>query len=220
MTVAWRQARRLAALCGCLVLAGCVSVPERTPAATLSGPAHADALAAQAAREQALAATPDWTLEGRVAIARGKDGGSGRIEWRQQGDRYAVSLGAPVTRQSWRLSGDAAGARLEGIEGGPREGPDASLLLLEATRLEVPVAALASWVRGARADTGRFGPAEAGFDAGGRLVRLVQGGWTIDYLAWAPPAGDAPALPSRLAAERGDARVRLVIDAWGVAPAP
>jgi outer membrane lipoprotein LolB len=220
MTVAWREARRLAVLCGCLVLAGCVSVPERTPAAVLSGPAREAALAAQSAREEVLAATPAWSLEGRVAIARGTEGGNGRIDWQQQGDRFVVSLSAPVTRQSWRLIGDHARARLEGVEGGPREGVDASQLLLEATRLEVPVAALASWVRGARADSARFGPAEAGFDADGRLVRLEQAGWTIDYMDWAPAEGARPVLPQRLAAERGDARVRLVVDAWETAPAP
>lgn len=220
MTPTLWQARRLAVLAGLLALAGCVSVPQPTPAAVLSAPAQAAALADQSAREQALQAAPTWSLAGRVAIARGEEGGSGRIEWQQQGDRYAVSLSAPVTRQSWRLAGDAGSARLEGIEGGTREGPDAARLLLEATRLEVPVAALASWLRGARADAARFGPAELGFDADGRLVRLVQGGWTVDYASWGAPTAGLPALPVRVLAERGDARVRLVVDAWDAAASP
>jgi outer membrane lipoprotein LolB len=127
-----------------------------------------------------------------------------------------------VTRQSWRLTGGDGPARLEGLEGGTREGPDGSALLLEASGLEVPVAALASWVRGARADEARFGPAELAFAADHRPARLLQAGWVIDYLAWEEP-GDAHGgvlLPLRVDARRGDARVRLVVDAWSVPEPP
>src|SRR5690606_41495821 len=69
------------------------------------------------------------------------------------------SLAAPVTRQSWRLSVDAGGARLEGMEGGTRTGPDGQQLLLEATGLDVPVGALGAWLRGLPADEAEHGPA-------------------------------------------------------------
>ena len=64
----------------------------------------------QAQREAALAMRPDWSLQGRVALSNGRDGGSGRIDWQQQGGHYSVALSAPITRQSWRLSGDALAA--------------------------------------------------------------------------------------------------------------
>lgn len=210
-----RDRRLLAAAACALVLAGCASQPLRTPVAVLSAAERAAAEAGQAGREAALARHPRWSLQGRAAITRGDKGGSGRIDWRQDDDRYTLALSAPVTRQSWRLVGDGGGARIEGLQGGPREGQDAAQLLLEATGLEVPVAALSSWARGARADADGFGPAQLQFDVQGRLARLVQGGWTIDYLAWLPVAGDGPALPTRLNARRGDAEVRLIVDAWG-----
>lgn len=203
-----------------LALAACVSQPLRAPIAALPAGERTLAEAAQVRREAALSRQPSWTLQGRVAISRGDNGGSGRIDWRQEGDRYALALSAPVTRQSWRLTGDGAGARIEGLDGGPREGPDAAQLLLVATGLEVPVAALASWARGARAQEALFGPAQLHFDARRRLVRLQQGGWTIDYVTWAPAAQDPPGLPLRLNAERGDARVRLIVDAWGGSDTP
>jgi outer membrane lipoprotein LolB len=198
-----------------LLLAACVSQPVRAPVAMLPAAERAQAEAAQAAREAVLAGQPAWTLAGRAAISRGDKGGSGRIDWRQDGDAYRLSLSAPVTRQSWQLSGDATQARIEGLEGGPREGPDASELLLAATGLEVPVEALASWARGARADEARFGTARLEFDARRRLARLVQAGWTIDYVAWQPDGARPVVLPTRLDAGRGDARVRLIVDAWG-----
>jgi outer membrane lipoprotein LolB len=66
------------------------------------------------------------------------------------------------------------------------------------------------------------GPAAMAFGADGRLATMEQGGWRIAYADWRLPAADpqAPAtvpvaLPHRIEATRGQARVRLVVDAWG-----
>ncbi len=169
---------------------------------------------AQSRRENALRRQTDWSLAGRVAISNGRKGGSGRIDWQQRGDAYAVSLSAPVTRQSWRLSGDARGARLEGVEGGAREGSDAARLLFEATGWEIPVTALGDWVRGLSAAS--LPPAEMRFDAQGRLSRLEQDGWAIDY-RWPETPSAEPALPQRVDAVKGEAKVKLIIDEWASA---
>jgi outer membrane lipoprotein LolB len=205
------------AACGVL-LAACAVQPVRTPAPVTGDPGQH-----QAWRESMLAARTQWSLQGRVAVSNGRDGGSGRIDWRQHGARYEVALSAPVTRQSWRLSGEPGTARLEGIEGGPRSGSDATALLLEATRWEIPVAALASWVRGARASVAQYGAANPRYGPDGRLAQLAQAGWTIDYADWrpvAPAASAAPLLelPHRLNATRGQATVRLIVDEWGEGP--
>lgn len=207
---------RAVAIAGAMLLAACAVQPVRTPVTGDPGQ-H------QAWRESMLAARTEWSLQGRVAVSNGRDGGSGRIDWRQRGARYEVALGAPVTRQSWRLSGEPGVARLEGIEGGPRTGSDATALLLEATRWEIPVEALASWVRGARAAAARHGPASMRYGADGRLAQLVQAGWSIDYSDWRPvptaaASGPVLELPHRLNAARGEATVRLIVDQWDEGP--
>lgn len=219
-----RLAARLACLLAAAALAGCVSQPMRAPdAVTLSGPALAAAMARLEAREALVAASGPLAFSGRVALSNGSDGGSGRLEWWQAGASYQVVLRAPVTRQGWSLSADAGGARIDGLEGGPRLGPDPDWLLLEATGMEVPVGALAAWAAGTRADEAAHGPARLEFTADGRLARIRQAGWTVDYVSW-HPAESAPAagpLPRRVDAGRGDARVRLVVDDWTLgAPAP
>jgi len=201
--------RAAGALFACvLLLAGCAGQPLR------ESPLHAGSageLHAQATRVAALEAHPHWSLQGRIAISNGRNGGSGRIEWAQDGARFAVSLSAPITRQSWRLSGDATSARLEGLDGGPREASDAEQLLRDATGWIIPVGALSSWLRGMAA----AGPAATlRFGNDGRLARVEQGGWTIDYAGWQPQAGFGVDLPQRLTATRDDAKVRLVIDSW------
>jgi len=192
-----------------IFLAACTSQPIKQLPPLDPGVAAAK----QAQREAELVPLDAWSLQGRVALSNGRDGGSGRIDWRQHGVRYEVALSAPVTRQSWRLSGDAGSAQLEGLEGGTRSGTDATSLLLEATRWEIPVTALSSWARGLRADDGQ-GVATIRYGNDGRLARIEQGGWVIDYSDWRVSAIPGIELPNRLNASRGEARVRLVVDRW------
>jgi outer membrane lipoprotein LolB len=197
-----------------LLLAACATQAPRAPLPPLTRSPEAN----QQQREAVLATQASWSLQGRVALSNGRDGGSGRIDWQQDGARYDVSLSAPVTRQSWRITGDDTHARLEGIAGGPLEGDDPIALLREATHWDIPVTALASWVRGLPADEAAHGSARLAFGADGRLATLQQAGWTVQYMAWQP---DGPVeLPLRLEASRDDAKVRLIVDAWGPAPAP
>jgi outer membrane lipoprotein LolB len=182
-----------------LGLAACAPVATRVPAPGDAG--------AQVARERLLAATVDWSFSGRLAVSQAGEGGSARIDWTQHGADFDIRLAAPVTRQSWRLSRHAGRARLEGLEGGPREGADAEVLLREATGWQLPVDSLAAWVRGARAGPG----ATLASDPQARPALIGEQGWTVEYRAW---DDGNPALPLRVFARKDAASVRLVIDRW------
>ncbi|HDS1039678.1 TPA: lipoprotein localization protein LolB [Stenotrophomonas maltophilia] len=200
-----------------LAVSACTSVgTQKTPAPAVVETVSAAAAEAEAARVGALREQADWAFQGRVAVSKGKDGGSGRIDWKQESRRYVVELSAPVTRQSWKLSGDAqsGGGRLEGLAGGPREGDDAQQLLLDATGWQIPVNQLPDWVRGLVAD-GSAAVDKVERDADGRPRRIQQMGWTVQYLDWYPAEGERPALPRRIEAANGDAKVRLLVDQWG-----
>ena len=207
----WTTALALLAL----ALGGCATQGVRPVAPGLPA---AEAEARQSERDLALARHPQWNLQGRVAVSANGHGGSGRIDWQQDGLRYQVALSAPVTRQSWRLSAHDGLATLEGLEGGARSGPDAAALLRAATGWEIPVDALSAWARGARAPA--RGPAQVDYGADGQLATLRQDGWTLRYADWQPQSGLDVVLPHRLEAVRGDARVRLVIDAWSGPESP
>ena len=195
-------ARRLLLMLVVLMLAACVSPPVRRAA----DPAL---LQAQAAREAVLAARPDWSLSGRIAISDGKDGGSGRIDWKQHGTDFDIRLSAPVTRQSWRLVREGASVRLEGLEGGTIEGADAQALLYQALGWLVPVDALAAWARGARQNSDS---AQLQFGADGLPALLSEDDWAVEYRAW--DAGADPPRPKKVFASQGDSRVRLSVDSW------
>ncbi len=212
----------LAAASACLLLTACQSLPPATaPTGVLVGDAEIAAMQAQKARiaklglDNAACDAPAWSMTGRVALSNGKDGGSGRIEWAQGQARTQVILSAPVTRQSWTLTADAAGVALEGVPNGPLRGSDAGQLLRESTGWEIPVEALGCWLRGAPADAGRMGGANASYGSDQNLLRIEQGGWVIDYANWQLDPLNGVELPTRINAERANNRVRLVVDRWG-----
>jgi outer membrane lipoprotein LolB len=52
------------------------------------------------------------------------------------------------------------------------------------------------------------------FGPDGRLARLQQAGWAIEYSQWQLHPALGIELPHRLDASQDAARVKLVIDAW------
>lgn len=194
------------ALAAGMWLVGC------TPAVRLKGdPA---AFAAQTQREQALASVEHWTLQGRLGVSDGHNGGSGSLRWTQNGARYEFVLRAPVTGKSFRLSGGPDGALLEGLDEGPQRGPDAEALMRRALGWEIPLRDLRAWVLGVRADSG---PAELSFGPDRLPALLQQDGWAVDYRDW--DRTRQPALPTKVYAERAPYKVRLSIESFVLEPA-
>jgi outer membrane lipoprotein LolB len=201
--------RALAPGFAALLLASCAMQPAKQNLPPIVGSPEAN----QAARAARFAASPDWSMSGRIAVTNGKQGGSGRIEWKQDGARYAATLSAPVTRQSWRVDGGPDGATIEGMAGGPRSGADAAALVYEATHWRVPVDALGDWLLGLRRDGDSLH-----FGADGRVDRIEGEGWVVAYSDWRSTAGIE--LPGRIEAVQGTARVRLVVDTWTLGASP
>lgn len=208
-----------------VVLSGCQTLPtgaaHDSPAHEGSG-ATAAAEAAQQARAQALGLDtgdclqPGWAISGRMAIANGKDAGSGRFEWTQGAGQFRLQLSAPVTAQTWVLATDAQGASLEGLQGGTQRGTRAADLLRDATGFELPVQALGCWIRAVAASSANLGAAQIRFDAQQLPQQIEQGGWQIDYSRWQMDPFTRLLMPARIDARHGTSRVRLSVDRWGL----
>jgi outer membrane lipoprotein LolB len=169
-------------------------------------------LGQQQARERQLAGTDHWTLQGQLGVSDGRGGGgSGTLTWTQDGDRYEFVVRAPITGQSFRLSGGPDGALLEGLDGGPLRGPDAEALMQRAMGWNVPLRDLRAWVLGLRADSG---PAELSFGANSLPSLLQQDGWAVDYRAW--DASRQPPLPTKVFASKPPYKVKLSIESWSL----
>lgn len=196
--------RWLAAAAVIVLLAACAPVRVK---------GDAGMLAAQAAREKALAGRDHWTLRAHLGVSDGRHGGSGSLVWVQDGDRFQFTVRAPITGRSFRLSGGPDGAVLTGLDQGPLRGPDARSLLQRALGWRVPVRPLHDWVRGLRAGGSASG-AVLRFGSNGLPSLLEQDGWTVQYRDWF--ADTRPALPRKVFAAHGDYHVRLSIQSWSL----
>ena len=173
---------------GVLVLAtsACSVAPSRAP---LDSPAAET-------RQAKAAAIERWRVSGRVAVSDGREGGSGRFDWTQNGDAYVMTIRAPVSNQTWRLSGDAGHALLEGAASGPMEGADPEELLVRGTGWHLPVRQMRHWVRGIPHSSG----ADARVDAKGLPSELNEAGWTLQFRSYDQSLD--PPMPTRIAATR------------------
>jgi len=187
---------RIVAVAALLLLAACAQSPKR---AIDAGEQASDARALES-----------WSLAGRVAVSNGKDGGSGRIDWVQDGETYTITIRAPVSNQTWRLSNVDGVVRLEGARPQPVEGEDAEELLAREAGWRLPIAEMQRWIRGVG-----FAPsANVELDANGLPKTLNEAGWTVTYRAW--DTSRTPALPTRIAATRPPYKVRLAVSSWSV----
>lgn len=147
-------------------------------------------------------------LEGRVAVRYGDESLAGRIAWEHAPERDEVSLASPLGNQIALIVRDPQQVVLTDAQQNRYRAVDAETLTERQLGWRMPLAGMADWVR-ARASADGKGER----DARGRLVRLDESGWQIEF------SYDADAsLPRRLimSFSRGDRplEIRLVVDTW------
>ncbi len=153
-----------------------------------------------------------FEMEGRLAASDGERAANGRIVWRHSSREDNWTVYSPLGQIVAQLDSGPAGARLRSADGKHLDAPDAQSMLPQLLGVDAPLASLPYWVQGIP----HAGATASGHDRYGRPTRIRDRGWTIDYTAY--PDADAGALPQRLEAYRGDARLRLVIDQWTILP--
>lgn len=190
-----------------LLLTACASPgpPRDMPAAE----------AAYAERSATLLTWPGWGLTGRLGIDDGQDGGSGRLDWRTVKDSATLQFRGALGQGAWQLEIDPARALLELSDGRTRQAPDVDTLVRQEIGWEVPVSALAWWVRG-MAWPGNKAPDVLQLNDDGTPAVLEQLGWRVSYDRYVDYAGER--LPSRLQARQGDRQVKLAVSRWQGGP--
>lgn len=153
-------------------------------------------------------ASEHWRLEGRLAVSDGHDSGSGSVTWEQEGEYFMIGLRAPISGQSWRLSGDAELCTLEGLKPYPLTAATPEALLERELGWHLPVAALRDWLRGRPMNVDV--PVER--DANGFVSGFVEAGWTISYRDF------RDGRPTRITARKPPYQVRLAIKSWVALP--
>lgn len=193
---------------GALSLAACASLQGRAP----SGPPDE---AAWSARVNRLATLTDWELNGRVAVADGKDGGSGSLDWKQDGDVVNFDFRGPLGAGAAHIQGTGDALWVRTSRGDDFVTSDPERDFAERLHMPLPVLSMRYWMLGLP-DPGTTYDKQV--DARGELVRLEQRGWQVEYLGYADVQGYS--LPIRLTLTRDTVRIKLVMDAWTLNPPP
>ena len=198
----WQRWRALGMAWLCvLLLSACAPMPPVEPLA--EGP--------WAARQRALQGLQYWSLSGRIGVTDGKDAWHASLYWTQRGQDYTINLIGPLGQGRIHIQGDEQGVRVRTADGRVLSAAAPEQLLEQAIGMRIPVEGLRHWVRGLPDPSG---PSQLAGDEEGRLVRLEQDGWIIDYARYTQ--AQALDLPERIRARQGELQVRLVITQWNL----
>lgn len=157
-----------------------------------------------------IGALESWAFNGRAALS-GDEVASRtvRIRWQQAGGDFAIAFQSPIGQRLAELSGDADGVTLRLPGEAPVVAADSSALLEAALGWYAPVESLRYWVLGLPDPAARGVPE---LDPWGRVTRLRQDGWIVDYAQYVDAGGFE--LPRRLTVSHPGLHIRLVIDRW------
>ena len=160
-------------------------------------------------RLKVLSEIAEWGFAGKISLDDGDQGGSGKLQWNVEPGGSGLDFHGALGRGAWHLQTGPQGAVLTQANGDVQTAPDVNELIQNRMGWPIPVNALQWWVRGLAAP----GPVEEEkLDNEGRLLRLTQFGWMVNFDRY--HSIDDMALPKRLDVTRDNYRVKLAISRW------
>ncbi len=155
-----------------------------------------------------------FRLEGRVAVKTGTQAFSGGIRWRHDDLDDEIQLSSPLGQGVAELRRAGSRVSLTDAEGRIHEADSGEALLEGVLGVRLPLDDLLHWLF-ARPRPGT--PHGLERDADGRVMRIEQDGWQLDYGRYKD--FDGRVLPGRIFARHGDVvEFRLAVDAWQIIP--
>jgi outer membrane lipoprotein LolB len=146
-----------------------------------------------------------WQMDGRAAVAFGKQGWQASLDWNQSGATSVLHLAGPLGVGALVLKNSPDGLSLNGAP------PSDAVLadLQQRLGFELPLEELRFWLLGVPNPAEPF---ELVRNSQDRALELTQAGWRLDYDRYLDVAGQL--LPGHLVMSRNAVRVKIAIDRW------
>jgi outer membrane lipoprotein LolB len=146
-----------------------------------------------------------FDISGRLAARYADESFTGGFTWRHADTDDEMMITSPLGQGVARITREGGSVVLTTAE--PREyrAGDAESLTAQVLGFRLPLAGLADWVRGTASASS---PAKEEKDANGRLTKLEQAGWQIEYQDY------AGGHPSRMRLTYPGIELRLAISQW------
>lgn len=183
-------------------------------------PSGSDPEQAWQARQQALSSLQAWKLTGRISIQAEQEGWHAGLLWTQRNTAYDIKLSSPLGQDIVQLHGGPDGVVLRSSDGEQRAA-DAETLLYQRLGWRIPLSGLRFWALGLPdANAPAVRPQDRELDALGRLTRLRQSGWDINFRRYSS-VGNMD-LPDKIFLSNRQTgtplEVRLVVETWQINP--
>lgn len=160
-------------------------------------------------RRPALQNLSRFGLNGRVAVAVGKQGFNAGLRWTQSGATTSLALTGPLGAGGVQVTADGDQLSVVTSNGKHLGDTQARAELQDKLGFEPPLTSLRYWVLGVPDPAAA---ASVQLDPQQRLTGLTQDGWQVDYGSYMPVGAEW--LPRLMTLRREGVRVRVVVDGW------
>jgi outer membrane lipoprotein LolB len=148
-------------------------------------------------------------LQARIGIQSDGKGSSGSTRWRHHPEGDDISMISPVGGTVAKIIANAEGVTLTSNDGKVLQAADAESLTEQHLGWRLPLAGLPDWALGRPANRPLE---ELHWDSIGRITKLKQDGWEIEYPEYMEASGYR--LPKRINLRSKNLTLKLVIENW------
>ena len=177
----------------CLLMSACTTAPVKL-----------EAPYSRAARVQ-LYELPQWSLEGRVAVAGKNDSWSANIVWGHNPSKEQVKLSGPLGQGATVIELANGVVTLDRGDGRVQSSTQPEVFINQQLGMFVPFQSLRYWVIGVPEPTQTFIETSNGF---------TQAGWLVEYKQMQPVGKTS--MPRKITVMNNQVRLKLIIDQWAL----
>ena len=188
-----------------LILSACVTV-EKHPMPVDS---ELNRQAMWEAHKANLQTLHSWELKGRVAGKSNDQGFRAGVNWSQKKHDFAIKLHGPLGRKVAVITGKPGNVQLKTSKGESFVANDPEKLIQELFGYTLPVNGLRYWLLGV--PDPKQAQLSIQLDEHGRLIRLEQAEWVIDYNRY---HSGTTALPALMQISNVSMNANIKIDHW------
>jgi outer membrane lipoprotein LolB len=188
--------------------------PLITTVALLSACASAPTTPSLPGRAVDPSRVAEWVASGRLAVAVGREGGSGSFTWRQHAAVTDLQVRGPFGAGALQIVVDGDSVTVTDAAGVTLDSSTARERIRARLGADLPLAELRYWVLGLAAP-GSQSHVEQRAQSPLRIIE--QAGWNVSYQQFRAAAGWL--VPARLTASSGSASIRIIVDDWHLPPA-
>ncbi|MCB5184988.1 lipoprotein insertase outer membrane protein LolB [Methylobacillus gramineus] len=192
----WLASLAVLSLAGCASLSSTPSLPPSTPEVHQQ---HLDS----------VARIQEFNLQGRIGVQTAAKGFSGSTQWRHAVNNDTITLFSPLGSQVAAITRTPDGVTLKTSGNKTYQASDAETLTEQNLGWRLPMTGLADWTLGRPSHTAI---ASSTWDEQGRLVKLKQDGWEIEYGQYVLAEGYQ--LPSRITLRNTQLTLKLIVQQW------